>query len=428
MQEGKKNISEKKIRFIDLFAGIGGFHQAMTNLGGQCVLASEIDKYAIDSYQKNYGIDSGHDVTKITDEEIPEHDVLCGGFPCQAFSKAGFRKGFADETKGTLFFQIARILKHSQPKYVFLENVRNLVSHDKGNTWRVIKETLHELGYVLSDEPIIMSPHQLGVPQLRERVYIVGIHNSLGIAHLNFQIPERKKSTIDIFSSGIIDESPDPKYAISEYEERVLTCWNEFYQGIKEKVIGFPIWSSEFRETYDVSSFPSWKKDFCNKNRRLYANNRDFIDRWLAKWNNLQEFTPTDRKFEWQAGTTISSIWDGFIQFRPSGIRVKRPDSFPALVAMVQIPIIGKLKRRLTPREAARLQSFPDSFIPNENDHQAYKQFGNAVNVNCVEFLARQLFNLEQHDTIDEYRAIREYDLFSYQEFENEKSSQVGKV
>lgn len=417
MQEGTEIKNKNKFRFIDLFAGIGGFHQAMTNLGGQCVLASEIDKYAIESYQKNYGIDSGHDVTKIADEEIPAHDVLCGGFPCQAFSKAGFRKGFADETKGTLFFQVARILKYSQPQFIFLENVRNLVSHDKGNTWRVIRETLQELGYVLSDEPIIMSPHQLGVPQLRERVYIVGIHKSLGIAHLNFQIPERKKSTLDIFSSGIIDESPDPKYTISDYEERVLTCWNEFYQGIKEKVIGFPIWSSEFRETYDVSSFPSWKKDFCNKNRKLYEGNKAFIDKWLVKWDNLQEFTPTDRKFEWQAGTAISSIWEGFIQFRPSGIRVKRPDSFPALVAMVQIPIIGKLKRRLTPREAARLQSFPDTFIPNENDHQAYKQFGNAVNVNCVEFLARQLFNLEQHDTVEEYSALQECDLFSDQDF-----------
>lgn len=417
------NILDSNFRFIDLFAGIGGFHQAMSNLGGKCVLASEIDKYAIASYQKNYGIDPGHDIIKITDEEIPAHDVLCGGFPCQAFSKAGQQKGFADETKGTLFFQIARILKHSQPKFIFLENVRNLVSHDKGNTWRVIKRTLQELGYVLSDEPIIMSPHQLGVPQLRERVYIVGIHKSQGIAHLNFQIPQRKKSNLDIYSSGIIDESADIKYAISAYEEKVLDCWNEFYQGIKEKVIGFPVWAMEFGETYDVSSYPSWKKDFCNKNRKLYQNNKVFIDKWLKKWDYLQEFTPTDRKFEWQAGTTISSIWDGFIQFRPSGIRVKRPDSFPALVAMVQIPIIGRLKRRLTPREAARLQSFPDSFIPHENDHQAYKQFGNAVNVNCVEFLARQLFNLGQHDTVEDYHVPREYDLFSYQDFIDDSES-----
>lgn len=384
--------------FIDLFSGIGGFHQAMSQLGGKCILASEIDTFAIESYKINYGIDSAHDITKIKNCEIPEHDVLCGGFPCQAFSKAGRQAGFADDTKGTLFFQIVRILKEKQPKFIFLENVRNLVAHDNGNTWRVIKRNLTELGYVLTDMPIIMSPHQLGVPQLRERVYILGIHYSLGINHLNINIPNKNKSEMDIYTAGIIEDNADEKYNISSEEETVLNCWDEFYHGIKEKVIGFPIWAFEFKQTYDCSDFPKWKADFCKKNRELYNNNKAFIDKWLEKWNNLENFTPTHRKFEWQAGTAIDSLWDGFVQFRPSGIRVKRPDSFPALVAMVQIPIIGKFKRRLTPREAARLQSFPDSFIPNANDHQAYKQFGNAVNVNCVRFLAEQLFNLEQHD------------------------------
>ena len=127
------------------------------------------------------------------------------------------------------------------------------------------------------------------------------------------------------------------------------------------------------------------------KNRKLYHNNKKFIDEWLEKWNYLKDFTPTEKKFEWQAGESIKSIWDGFIQSRPSGIRVKKPDYFPALVAIVQMPIIGKYKRRLTPREAARLQSFPDEFVPNSNDHQAYKQFGNAVNVNCIAYLGKQL-------------------------------------
>lgn len=335
-------------------------------------------------------MDSVHDITKVEGKDLPEYDVMCGGFPCQAFSKAGQQKGFEDEIKGTLFFEVARLLKETQPKYIVLENVRNLISHDSGNTWKVIRKTLIELGYVLTEEPIIMSPSQLGIPQLRERVYILGIHKSSGVKKLEIKLPQ-KNNQIDIYSAGILEDNVDLKYNISEYEEKVLTCWDEFYHGIKEKVIGYPIWSFEFKETYDTSDLPRWKAGFCEKNRQLYQNNKEFIDQWLDKWNQLEEFVPTHRKFEWQAGTAIDTLWDGFIQFRPSGIRVKRPDYFPALVAMVQISVIGKLKRRLTPREAARLQSFPDTFIPNSNDHQAYKQFGNAVNVNCVEYLAKQL-------------------------------------
>lgn len=380
----------KEFNFIDLFSGIGGFHQAMTNLGGKCVLASEIDEYAISTYYENYKIDSAHDIRLIEDNEIPKYEVLCAGFPCQTFSKAGKQLGFSDEIKGTLFFQIVRILKTSKPKYIILENVRNLASHDHGNTMKVIKSTLDELGYNIKTE--IMSPHQLGVPQLRERVYILGIRKDVYSGEMSFDIPSKNKNDIDIYSAGIIDKSASDKYNISEHEIDVLNCWDEFHKGIKEKTLGFPIWMSEFGSTSNISELPKWKSDFCKKNRQLYQNNKQFIDKWLKKWNNLKEFTPTERKFEWQAGETVDSIWDAFIQFRPSGIRVKRPDAFPALVAMVQIPIIGKYKRRLTPREAARLQSFPDTFIPNSNDHQAYRQFGNAVNVNCVEYLAKQLF------------------------------------
>lgn len=381
----------KKFDFIDLFAGIGGFHQAMGNLGGNCVLASEIDESAIRTYEKNYGIDSNRDINDIRDEEIPDHDVLCAGFPCQSFSKAGKQMGFDDPTKGTLFFQIARILRIKKPSYIILENVRNLVSHDHHNTWNVIAQVLDEIGYNV--KPVIMSPHQLGIPQLRERVYILGIRKELYDGELKFTIPDKKdKTSLNAYDAGIFDEVTDEKYSISEQEEKVLECWNEFYQGINLKVIGFPVWSSEFGATYPLDDYPVWKADFCKKNRKLYLDNKEFIDKWLNKWNHLSGFIPTNRKFEWQAGTSISSIWDGFIQFRPSGIRVKRPDAFPALVAMVQIPVIGKYKRRLTPREAARLQSFPEDFIPDENDFQAYKQFGNAVNVNCVEFLAKQLF------------------------------------
>ncbi len=384
-------------KFIDLFAGIGGFHQAMTNLGGKCVLASEIDEYAIETYRMNYGIDSAHDITEISIMDVPHHDVLCAGFPCQTFSKAGKQMGFSDETKGTLFFQVTRILASAKPKFLILENVRNLLSHDNGNTIRVIHGALTELGYNI--KTVVMSPHQLGIPQLRERVYLLGIRKDIFDKDLVIHIPQRDKASVSIFEANIIEKNAPKKYTISQHEQAVLTCWDEFYKGIQEKVIGFPIWSSEFGITLDVSELPKWKADFCIKNRNLYINNQTFIDSWLEKWNYLQDFTPTERKLEWQAGDSIDTIWDAFIQFRPSGIRVKRPDAFPALVAMVQIPIIAKYKRRLTPREAARLQSFPDTFIPHPNDHQAYKQFGNAVNVNCVEYLAKQLFaHLKEED------------------------------
>ena len=170
-----------------------------------------------------------------------------------------------------------------------------------------------------------------------------------------------------------------------------------YYKGINEKVLGFPVWFEWFKKKPE-DDMPNWKKEFIRKNNELYKNNKEFIDKWAKQYNNLKDFTPTQRKFEWQAGESIKSLWDGLIQIRPSGVRVKKPTCFPTLVALVQIPIIGKYKRRLTVREAARLQSFPDSFIPNANDQQAYKQFGNAVNVEIIKLAANALFNYDLNE------------------------------
>ena len=170
----------ESFKFIDLFCGIGGFHQAMESLGGTCVFASDIDEDCRKTYEANYGIAPAGDITRIDAADIPAHDVLCGGFPCQAFSKAGNRLGFDDQTKGTLFFDICRILDYHHPKYAILENVRNLASHDKGNTWRVIHDKLVELGYNLLPEPVIFSPHYIGIPQHRERVYIMCVRKDIG--------------------------------------------------------------------------------------------------------------------------------------------------------------------------------------------------------------------------------------------------------
>lgn len=382
-------------KFIDLFSGIGGFHQALSWLGGECVFASDIDSFCNDVYQDNYGISSNVNIRDVAVEEIPQHDVLCAGFPCQSFSKAGKQEGLKDKVRGTLFFEIVRILEHHKTEYIILENVRNLVSHDHGNTWRTIKECLHDLGYRLTPMPIIVSPHQFGIPQLRERVLILGKYD-----------PEHRDDPINIKFNNlknkndnsiytIVDTNPvDKSYYLSDYEKKVLDIWDDFYKGVKEKTIGFPIWSEYFNNEPIPEEFPQWKKDFINKNQNLYNENKEFIDKWLKKNNYLRDLSKTHRKMEWQAGDTIDTLWDGVIQFRPSGIRIKTPTCFPALVAIVQIPIIGRYKRRLTVREAGRLQSFPENFKPCPIRQQAYKQFGNSVNVEVIAAAAKKLFSI----------------------------------
>lgn len=380
-------------KFIDLFSGIGGFHQAMAHFGGQCVLASDIDKAAIAVYKNNYGIDSDVNVRDVGIKiPTPDHDVLCAGFPCQAFSKAGKQMGFMDRTRGTLFFEVARILKEKHPKYIMLENVRNLVSHDNGNTYHVIRETLRSLGYRLTEKPLILSPYQFGVPQVRERIYIPGVYD---LDHVDEPIDihfDKLLNKEDNSIDTILDPNENGKdYKLSKHTIDVLKAWDEFYHGIDIKVVGFPVWSSFFKTVGVDPSFPDWKKEFVRKNQDLYKRNKAFIDKWLKKWNYLKGFTDTEKKFEWQCGTSVSSIWEAVIQFRPSGVRVKKPDIFQALVALVQTPIIGKYKRRLSVREAARLQSFPDDFIPDCNKQQAYKQFGNSVNVKVLEEIFERL-------------------------------------
>ena len=286
-------------------------------------------------------------------------------------------------------------MKHHHTKYIILENVRNLASHDHGRTWKTIEEHLHKAGYRLTPNPLIVSPHYFGTPQLRERVVILGIYDpENAYKPLNIDLGEFKhKNDNSIYS--ILDDKTEDKYYISEDEEKVLKMWDEFYQGVDLNVIGFPVWFEWFKKEAP-DEFKPWKKKFVQRNNELYQSNKEFIDSWIEKYDNLEWCTPTQKKFEWQAGENIKSLWDGLIQIRPSGVRVKVPNCFPALVAIVQIPIIGKYKRRLTVREAARLQDFPENFIPNENDQQAFKQFGNAVNVEVIKRCAEKLFEYNE--------------------------------
>ena len=386
----------KRIRFIELFSGIGAFTQAISRIDGlesECVFASDIDEDCSDVYLENYGVESLCDITLTNAKDVPEHDFCFFSPPCQAFSKSGKQLGF-EESRGTLIYDVFRILKEHKPKYILMENVRNLVSHDNGRTIKVILDTLHSLGYRTTDNPLILSPHNFGVPQTRERAFLPGIYdpiNSDKPLKIHFDgLQKKEECSLD----SIIDHTYDhiEYLQITEHEEMVLNAWDEFYHLLNKRTIGFPIWFDYFYKYSETDDMPEWKKDFIRKNRELYINNREKIDNWIKKYKNLRNFTPTQRKFEWQAGDKIDSVWDGIIQIRPSGVRVKAPTTLPALVAIVQIPIIGKLKRRLSIQECAKLQSFPEKFnFMNKGYHVSYKQLGNSINVVVLQSVINKL-------------------------------------
>lgn len=191
----------KGFKFIDLFCGIGGFHQAMASYGGECVFASDIDKYCQETYYDNYGIRPVGDITKIDENIIPDHDILCAGFPCQAFSISGKQLGFKD-SRGTLFFDVARIVKAKKPKVVFLENVKNFATHDNGKTLAVVKATMEELGY--SFHAKVLNAVNYGIPQKRERIYMVCFRNDIDDKYFSF--PKKFKLTKHVEDFLLDDE------------------------------------------------------------------------------------------------------------------------------------------------------------------------------------------------------------------------------
>lgn len=404
----------EKFKFIDLFCGIGGFHQAMERLGGECVFASDIDKDCRTVYNDNYGLKPAADITKVDENEIPEHDMICGGFPCQSFSKAGNRKGISDP-RGTLFYDILRIAKKHKPKYMLLENVRNLASHDNGLTWITIYENIRALGYNVLEKPIIFSPHFIGHPQHRERVFIMCKREDLGeIDEFYFEKSDIKEANAEEVLQDEKEIDDLQKYHLKDDEIELINYWDEFIRNIKAPLPGFPIWADRLREldlTEDLEVKPKWERNFIIKNNELYEKNKDFIKKWLTKSEKIKLFKGSKAKLEWQAGKVKNpTLWNTLMHFRPSGLRVKQPSHFPALVAITQTSIVGERKRFITPRECARLQGFPDTFKIPEKDRVAYKQFGNAVNVDVVEIFGR--FLLGDKNVIEEYRKPKSNTLF----------------
>lgn len=393
-------------KFIDLFCGIGGFHQALKNMNGECceccecVFACDIDANCRTIYEKNYGIKPQSDITKIKIDEIPEFDVLCGGFPCQPFSKAGFQKGFEDD-RGNLFFAICDIIKKHQPKYLLLENVRNLASHDEGNTWKVIYEHIDALGYYTYEKPVILNALHFNIPQNRERVIIMCKRKDLGVLQALPSIPKNPKHTLTrtITDFLVSDTKETEKYRISGKLKDVESIWDAFIQLLLKNKIDipkYPIWTDWWDNVYDDgNSFYMKYKSWIDKNRDFYHKNKAVLEGWLMESRANKNWFGSVRKFEWQGGDLLHDdsmnrvLWSA----RGSGIRVKRCDYIPTLVAMAMIPVYGPESRKLSPRELLRLQSFPDTFQYNEKN--IYKQVGNSVNVRMIERCARFLLDDE---------------------------------
>lgn len=218
----------KELKFIDLFAGIGGFHIALSSLGGKAVFASEWDKDASIVYENNFGLKPEGDITKISEKSIPNHDILCAGFPCQAFSISGKQLGFED-SRGTLFFDVARIAREKQPKIMFLENVKNLARHDGGRTLAVIKKTLDEIGYDVFDE--VLDASKYGVPQSRKRIYIVCFRKDLKVKEFDFPKEENlNKHVMDI----LLPDVETAKYEIHRHDVVIN-------RNVKEKLSDIPL-------------------------------------------------------------------------------------------------------------------------------------------------------------------------------------------
>jgi len=419
------------MKFIDLFAGLGGFYKALHKLGHECVFASELDPTLRQVYKENWGIEVHGDIKKIVEKEIdsiPKHDILCAGFPCQPFSKAGKQLG-REDVRGTLFDEIVKILEYRKPQYFILENVPFIAKHDNEETWEFMKYELDRIGYAVDYN--IYSPQDFGIPQHRKRIFIVGSRN--GLKHFNFEKVNKKKVN-DIDINRFIELEPQDVKILPKANQNCIKLWQKFISSIPKdvKLPSFPIWGMEFGATYPFedefpfllsedelakykgnfgislkgmskekqlanlpsyarveNEFPDWKQRYIKYNRLFYRENQKFIKDIVSKISELP--SQSWQKLEWNVGDGERKISEYILQFRASGIRVKKADFFPSLVCTnTQIPIIGWENRYITKNEALKLQSLNGIKLP-ENDNAAFKALGNAVNSYIVELIAQEL-------------------------------------
>ena len=318
--------SLKNINYIDLFAGIGGFRLALDSFGASCVFTSEWDKHSQDVYIKNFGDEPDGDITKIKEKDIPKHDMLFAGFPCQSFSISGKQKGF-DDSRGTLFFDIARIAKYHKPKFMILENVKNILTIDNGKTLKTIRKVLEEdLNYSVIVK--LLKGNDFGVPQQRERVFFICFHKSLKVKNFELSKPDLNYLSV----RDILEEGRFPELEINRRDILI---------------------DKEPPKKDLLSNFP-------NKPIRIGTINKG------GQGERIYHIDGT--------GITLSAHGGG-----PG----KKTGAY----------LINKKIRRLTPRECARMMGFPDSFKISSSPTQAYTQFGNAVIVNVVQFIIKDLLN-----------------------------------
>jgi DNA (cytosine-5)-methyltransferase 1 len=438
------------VRFVDLFAGLGGFHLALSSLGHKCVFAAEIDEELRELYLENFPDMSREtvvgDIRKHL-HDVPHHDVLCAGFPCQPFSKSGYQDGHLD-TRGTLFHDIVLIAKQHAPEYIILENVGNYEQHDGGRTWSIARKSLQRLGYAVvatehrkSGGQGLLSPHHLGFPQSRDRFYAVARRGPLAEDILPQRVAAQAKhlSTYLQANSELASTERDSA-TLSDQQRQCIDHWNILIKAFPESLEppSFPLWTDEFGATYPFekktpfkcsietlvratsylggtrrmsrnelmgllpshardrrSAFPSWKKRFIRQNREWYETNRRWIPKgWLTE---LRESFPASlRKLEWNCKGEMRNLWSHVLQFRPSGLRVKRISSIPALVSLTttQVPVIGPRRRFITTVEALRLQGFPDDHQLPSSREAAFRALGNAVHVDVIKAISAQLLGL----------------------------------